>query len=226
MRTLTSSCLLLCGLALLGCDGTVSATFSAGDSFQLGAAELGVPATYQTMDQTVPSYSCATVACPDVGVPVSCVADVCDPEPIVIDTPVGGVIDMDMYIANLDTPYSQINSIEILDAKYNIVDNTVTFGTSPVAIHWAPAGAVSADPAMGAQLLGTVPAIAAMQSGMGQVDLDAGGNAALSDYLSNVQGQIKLFATMEVDLAPGDPFPAGGMTVEVVLTVRVTGQLV
>ena len=78
---------------------------------------------------------------------------------------------------------------------------------------------------MGARLLGTMPALAAMASGAGAVSIDSAGSSALSAHVVGTDPRIKLFVRTGVDLVPGDPFPEGDIDLSVRMTVRVEGTI-
>jgi len=223
---LASTLLLL--LLASGCDDSASVTFPVADEFQIAAADFSLPTALRAdtpAGPVVASIPCGV--CPSTStVEVVCVAGVCDPAEQTIAIQVGDVIDFDMLVAGLDEFFLEVRSIEILDVEYNIPSNTMTIPIQEVEVFWAPPGAAAPEPAMGARLLGVVPALAAMETGTGSVALDDAGNAALSEYVHSTGSQIKLFARTATDLAPGGAFPEGSMQVQVKLIVRVVGEVI
>jgi len=222
--------LLLSSLALTGClSNSATATFPVGSEVHLSSAELGLPMDLRDTSSgsaKVASIPCQPMnVCPTTPVAMACVAGVCDPEPMTITAQVGGVIDFEALISGLDTLFANVRSIKVLSLDYMVVSNTFTLGVEPVEVFWAPAGAVEVDPAMGARLLGTMPALAAMATGSGAVTIDAAGSGALSSHVVGTDPRIKLFVRTGLDLDPGGVFPEGDLGLQVRMTVRVEGTL-
>ena len=72
---------------------------------------------------------------------------------------------------------------------------------------------------------GTIPPIAAMQQGGGEMIVDPVGTQELSDYLVAGGARIRFFVQSRADIDPGDPYPAGMLRVSVNATVRAVGGI-
>ncbi|NOY89642.1 MAG: hypothetical protein GXP55_00435 [Deltaproteobacteria bacterium] len=221
--------LLVALLALSGCvDNTATATFPIGSEVRLSSTDLGLPADLRDTSSgsaTVASIPCLpTNECPSAPVAMACVAGVCDPEPMTVTAQVGGVIDFEELVSGLDMLFADVRSIQLISLEYVINSNTSTVGVEPIEVFWAPAGAVGVDPAMGARLLGNLPAVAAMAAGQGSATIDPSGSRALSAQIVS-DPRIKLFVRTGIDLDPGGVFPEGDIDLMVRMTVRVEGTI-
>lgn len=217
-------------LGLTGClDNTATATFPIGSEARLSSSDLGLPAEFRDSSSGSPAVASVPCApdgtCSSLPIDATCVSMVCDPEPITVVAQVGNIVDFDALVAGLDTLFADVRSIELLSLDYEIRTNTFNIGVEPVEVFWAPAGAVSVDPALGARRLGVLPAQAAMATGSGSLDIDAAGSRALSAHVAGTDPRIKLFVRTGVDLDPGSPFPEGDIDLAVRMTVRVRGTI-
>ncbi|MBO6939413.1 MAG: hypothetical protein JJ863_30865 [Deltaproteobacteria bacterium] len=215
-------------LAAAGCEQTTTATFSVGLEASLTTADFPVPDELREDTATGPvvrSVPCDAVACPStMEAPVTCVSGTCDPEPLTISAPVGDPVDLDELAGDLDDVIGEIDSLEILEIRYQVQRNTLTIPVEEVEIFWGPAGAASVDSA-GVQRLGVVPSILVGTTGEGDVMLDAAGAAAFTEYYENVEHRYRFFIRTGTDLMPGGPFPQGELDVAVSMRVRITGSL-
>lgn len=173
----------------------------------------------------------ASVPCDPMGrcptsdtVTIACEAGTCDPQPTEISFPVGDVIDFDELASDLRELFKELDSVEITEISYEVRLNTLTVDTGDIELFWGPEGASDVD-SPGVHRLGVVPSLPARSTAMGLVDLDAEGNAALSDYVVGTSRRVRFFASTTVDLEPGGPFPAGELTVAVDMGVRATGTV-
>jgi len=218
------------GLLLLvaGCEQTTTATFSVGLEASLSTADF--PVSDELREDTasgpiVREVPCDAVACPSTPeAPVTCVAGTCDPEPLIISAPVGDPVDLDELAGDLDDVIGEIDSIEILELRYQVQRNTLIIPVEEVEVFWGPAGAVSVD-SMGVQRLGVVPSIAVGTTGEGDVMLDAAGAEGFTTYYETTSHRYRFFVRTGTDLSPGGPFPEGELDVAVTMRVRVTGSL-
>jgi len=154
-------------------------------------------------------------------------ANVCDPAPRTVSVPVGGVVDVDELLADTrDVGLRVVDSYDFEEVEYDITLNTLSIPVSAIEVYWGPEAATTIDPALGVRRFGTIPAIAAGQMGSGQMEIDGGGAAALSDFLVGGGGRIRFFAQTTLDLDPGDPFPEGAVRMTVNVTVLAVGSLV
>ena len=232
-RSAWGSLLWLIALGLIalgcGCDQTTSATFTVGLEADLSTADFPVPEELREDGPSGPvvrAVLCSGGACPSApSAPVTCVSEVCDPEPLTVSAPVGDVIDLDAYAGDLSEVVGEIDSLEILEITYQVQGNTLSIPVEDVEVFWGPAGAVAIDPAMGVQRMGTVPSIPAGATPDGAVNLDPAGTAAFTQYFETTAHRYRFFVRTGADLTPGGPFPQGDLAVTVRMRVRIEGSL-
>lgn len=224
---------LLFSLLLLlaaGCDGTVSVTFATGpQELEVSTASFELPPELEdTSTGTIAMVPCGSMGmCPPSDtVTLTCEADLCDPAPKTISAPVGRVIDVDALLADTRDILRVVDSYTVEEVTYDIQLNTMTVPIGEIEVYWGPEAATAIDESMMVRRFGTVPPIAAGQTGTGEVVIDEAGVAALSDYLVSGGGRVRFFARTQVDLDPGDPYPRGSVRVAVNATVRAVGSLV
>lgn len=221
-------------LALLfsaACDDTVVVQLQTGPQrFELDTTSLALPTVLRDDSSGVTriaSVSCEpTGLCPSAdAVPITCESGICDPSPRTLSAPLGELVDIDVLAAEARGLLNRIDTIEVLEASYEIASNTLSIHVPDVEIFWGPEGATDVDPSMGVVAIGVLPAIAARTSSPGMVVLDPAGVSALSDYLVGTSRRVRLFARTRIDLAPGDEYPSGSLQASVDLRVRITGSL-
>jgi hypothetical protein len=218
-------------LALAACNNSVVVQLRTGpQTFEVSTTDLMLPeAARDSADRTrIASLPCGPGGlCPaSPEVPITCEGGVCNPAAVTISAPIGAVVDFDVLTASARELVRHIDTIEILEATYEIPMNTLTFEVPPIELFWGPEGAVDVDPSMGVVALGTMPAIPAGSTTGGAIALDGPGVAAMSDYLVHTSRRIRFFARTRVDLEPGGPFPEGSLRISVDMLVRITGSIV
>ncbi len=231
MRLLTwSGAVLSALLVLAGCDGTISVTFATGPQmFELSTAQLMLPSALDDGSGHIASVPCGPMGmCPPSDtVTLTCASNVCDPAPTTISGPVGSVIDVQSLLASTrEVGIRGIESYSIDEVQYDVTLNTLTFDVGAVDIYWGPEAATAIDPSLGVHHFGTMPPVPAGTTPSAQLDLDADGMAALSDYLVNTAQRVRFFAETTVDLAPGDPTPQGTLDVNVNVTMTAVGRVI
>lgn len=213
----------------LGCNGTISVTFSTGpQEFEVSTDSLALPTELAAEDGTVVALPCdMTGICPPAEVvTLSCEQGVCDPAPETLSVPVGGVIDVDLLLSDSsEIGLVRVDRYTVESVAYAIDLNTLTIPVGPIDVYWGPEAATTIDPALGVARFGTIPAIAAGATSAGDVLIDPGGAAALSDFLVGGGGALRWFAQTVVDLDPGDPYPEGAVRLSVNATVRAEGSI-
>jgi hypothetical protein len=219
------SFVLLLGLLLLGCNETATVNFRSPElAFSVNAADLGLPADLRDDAQpTIRSIPCdaAMPACPSTSeLAVECVGAVCDPGPIDVSVPVGDAVDFDSLRSSLPQPFTRVEEIDIRAIDYTVRLNSLNVAVPPLEIWWAPEGAPS-----GSMLLGTTRGLAPREAATGSVNIDTTGEASLSDYLVGTSPRVRFYVQTAVDLAPGDPFPEGELSVGVVFSVSAMGPI-
>lgn len=219
-----SLALLLLAVLAASCGDSTSATFAVGVGVELDAADLALPSELRDGD-SIASLPCGPMGmCPtSAEVPVTCEADLCDPAPQTLTFDVGDV-DIDEEAGDVSDLFSSIDTIEILEIDYLVETNTLTLPTSDIEIFWGPAAAVDVG-SPGVTRLGTLPALAAMETGEGGVILDEAGRAAFTEYFETTSHRFRFFVRTPVDLEPGQAWPAGGVAVLVRMRVRVSGSI-
>ncbi len=217
--------------ALSGCDTSASATFSIGEEVGFSSNEFPLP---EELREETPSGSrIMELPCGPAGqcpmsdeVTILCEADLCNPEAQVIEIQVGDVIDIDALAGDADRLFRTIDTVEILSVDFLVRRNTLTMPTEEIELFWGPVGAVRIDEEMGVERFGVIPAIAQGETGEGQVQLDAAGLIAFTNYFENVAHRFRFFGRSQVDLEPGGPFPGGDMEVAIRMQVRISGSLI
>lgn len=229
-RAIAACALLATGGLLAACDDTVVVQLQTGPQrFEVSASALALPAALEDASSgTIASVPCGPMGmCPSsASVAITCEAGVCDPAPRTLSGPVGDVVDVDVLASEARSLLRRVDTIEVVEASYQVGANSLTVDLPETEVFWGPEGAADVDPAMGVVRLGVVPPLPAGSVDPGTVALDPVGVAALSDYLVGTSRRVRFFARTRVDLAPGDPFPAGSAAVLMDLRVRITGSLV
>jgi hypothetical protein len=217
-------------LALAGCDGTISVTFVTGPQmFELSTAEVTLPPELDDGSGHIASVPCGPMGmCPPSDtITLTCESDTCDPAATTIAGPVGGVVDVGALLADSrEVGIRRIDSYSVDEVAYEVTLNTLSFDVAPVDIYWGPEAATAIDPALGVHHFGTVPAIPAGATPEAELELDADGGAALSDYLVDTAQRVRFFAQTSVDLDPGDALPQGSLDVRVNVTMTAVGRVI
>jgi hypothetical protein len=221
----------LSALALLaGCDGTISVTFVTGpQEVQIASTALALPVELDDGSGRIATFACGPMGMcpPNDALPLSCEADACDPAPVTLSGPVGDVIDVSALLAEArGLGIRRVESYEVEEIAFDVPLNTLTLGVGPVELFWGPESATAIDPSQGVRRFGTVPRIEAGTSPTGQVQIDEEGAAALGRYLVGTAARVRFFALTSVDLEPGDPFPAGALTLRANATITAVGRVV
>lgn len=217
-------------LAGVGCDGTISVTFSTGpQELEVSTSSLDLPVELEAEDGTIAAVPCGPMGmCPPTEtITITCEEDVCDPAPKTLSAPVGGVIDVDVLLTDArEIGLRVVDVYEFEAVAYEILLNTLSVPVDAIEIYWGPEAATAIDPALGVRRFGTVPPTAPGQTGAGQVLIDAVGTRELSDYLVGGGSRVRFFAQTTVDLDPNDPFPSGSVRMSVNVTIRAIGSVI
>lgn len=216
--------------ALAGCEALASATFTVGVEAEFGGSSFSLP---EELREDTPSgpriveLPCGPAGmCPSSDdIAIVCEADLCDPAPQTIEITVGDVIDLDELAGDADQVFNQVDTIEVLSVEYQVQRNTLTIDTTPVDVFWGPAGSVAIDESTGPRRIGTLPMLAAGETGEGEVSLDAAGSAAFTQHFETVAHRFRFFARTDLDLEPGGAFPDGELEVAIRMRVRISGSL-
>lgn len=201
-----------------------------GQMFDVAASSLGIPASLRDTSAGAPrivSLDCSMSMCPStMSLPIVCNADnLCDPAPITISIPVGGVVDFDALLQSAGTLLRLVDAIEIESVTYDVSPNSLTLALPPVTVLWGAASATETSSTL--MPIGTIPSIPAMMTvTAGMMPLDSAGSAALGDYIVHRSRQVRFFARTSVDLNPGDPFPDGMAHIVVSVRVRAIGRII
>jgi hypothetical protein len=221
----------LAALGLAACNNSIVVELSTGSQmFDVAASSLGLPTSLRDTSSgtaLVASIDCSMGMCPStMSVPIDCNADhLCDPAPISVSIPVGGVIDFDMLLQSAGTLLRLVDAIEIESVTYEIANpNTLTMALPATTVLWGPESATETSSSL--QPMGTIPMIPAMAHPTGMMSIDQNGSAALGDYILHTPGRrVRFFARTSVDLNPGDPFPDGMANITVNVRVRAIGRI-
>lgn len=211
---------------LSGCDGTIDITIETpADAlrFELRDTDLRLPEELRDGDG-VARLMCDDVSpCPPMLDDQSflCVDNVCDPQVRIVVLPVGDVIDFEQINSQLRDVVGNIEAIHIDFVRYNVTQNDLNVPLDAVELAWGPAQATD----LYSDGVGPFGRITQWSLGTNDVDLNEGGIDRLSDYLVDTSRQIRLFARTEIDLVPGQPFPAGALVTDLQLAITVTGRV-
>lgn len=221
----------LAALSLAACNNAIVVELQTGEqSFDVAASSLNLPMELRddtTTPSTVRAVDCSSTGiCPSTTeVPVACSgAGVCDPAAIIVNIPVGDVVDFDQLLQSAGTLLRLVDGIEIESVTYAITGNSLTMALPETAVLWGPASATQTS----ADLLpiGTIPMTAAMTNTTGDMAIDPDGSAMLGDYIVHTARQVRFFARTSIDLNPGDAFPDGMAHIAVNVRVRAIGRIV
>ncbi len=209
----------------LSCEGTIRVTvLLVPDAMTVSLTNLAIPAELRN-GATVANLPCQMGMCPpSAELDIRCEADVCDPAPYTVSVPAGDVIDFDEASPDLNSVVDVIDAIEISEFAYEVTENTLTVATAPIEIFWGPEGAATIE-ASGVHRLATVPSIPAGNTLQSTVEVDASGQAALSDHVVGTSKRLRFFARTTVDIEPGSPVPDGTLSLRARVRVTVTGHL-
>lgn len=210
---------------VIGCDGTVDVTVQTPPDalrFEVSDQDILLPDELRG-GLEIASLPCGdTQLCPPMFGELSfaCVDAVCDPEPMQIVLPVGDVIDFEQLSSELRDIVGNIEAIEVDFVRYNVTQFDLNVPLEPVELAWGPADATGFTP-------GTFPfgRMERWMLGNNDVDLNAQGVAALSDFLVHTSRQIRIFARTSVDLDPGQMLPQGAVVTDLQLSITVTGRI-
>ncbi|MBW2460661.1 MAG: hypothetical protein JRH11_03370, partial [Deltaproteobacteria bacterium] len=180
---------------LASCGDLAATTFETGEiSFSVSAASVEVPMSLQD-DGRIADLPCpADGVCPSSELlTLTCERSLCNPAPRTITSDVAGVIDFDELTGDLSFLFRSVDAIEVVELPYTVQANTLSIDLESVQVFWGPEGAVDLDPALGVQLLGTMPSQSARTTSSGFAELDYIGTQALSDYLVSASRRIRIF---------------------------------
>jgi len=208
--------------AIAGCNVPVGLSFTVGPvQSEVDTADLSIPPAL-TDGATVLQVPCPPAECPSdpaQGFESQCVGGVCDPTAdVTVDA---GVVDLSDY-QDLSSLGDALTGVEIEAVHYSVDENTITVDLPATDVYWAPESVTAFDDP-GVHRVGTVPATPAGATPSGDMDSDAAGQAALSDYLlgQSTSGlRFRLFAHTTVDLVPGQALPTGRLAMSVSMDVR------
>lgn len=223
MRPLRSLVFAFC---LAGCSDDVPLDLAVGPvGFEVDASRITLPTALQSSGAVARVPCSAALACPNLGAgspSLQCVSGACDPAPFAFDLGVMNAIDLSAYSSVLTTLGDNVRQIAITQMSWQAAAMGLRVPVGPVEVYWGPesASGIASD---GVRRLGRIPTLAFSATGTaaGNVELDAAGNAALSDHFLHTSRRFRLFARATVDLSPGGPLPAGRASIQVRMNVRV-----
>lgn len=217
-------------LIITSCATPVSVDVNAGPfNVAISSSSLSLPSELRdnsTTPASIYSIPCggSLPACPSAsGVTITCNgSSVCDPDPINVSIPAGDVIDLDMLSGGLSNSVPSIDAIEVRSATVVVNSNTLTIPLSAMDLYW---GTETDTEANLDRHFGTIPALAAGSTSIGDVALDPAGVSDLSDYLVSTSHRIRIFVRTSVDLNPGGPFPEGDLSMMATFKVTARGHV-
>ncbi len=109
--------------------------------------------------------------------------------------------------------YTSLVSISINSIKYTVRSNTLNVDIPPLSIYLAQTATDPTDPS--AQLFGTVPAIPAGTTPMGNVQLVPNAAAIFQTYTSHLSMPFEIITATTVVIGAGTPVPTGAITIDV-----------
>lgn len=220
--------MLPCVLVSVGCADDVPVEVPVGPlTFAVDVASIAVPAPLRNQGSIASVPCSASVPCPMTApFTLRCVGGVCDPDPVPIELGVMDPIDLGAWSSALATVGTNVRQITVARAQWQAVAMGLRTPVGPIELYWGPesASGIAAD---GVRRLGTVPTLAFDATGNagGDVDLDAAGNRALSEYFLRVSRRFRVFARTVVELTPGAPLPAGRASIQLRFVVRAETRL-
>ena len=210
----------------LACDGTASVTIPVGLSFEVDSSAVQLPEELRDNSDGTPVV--ASVACGPGGlcptsaeIPVSCVADLCNPDGLALEVSLGGPVNLEDEVG----PFlSVLDTVEVLEVTYVVTTDTSTLPIDQIELFWGPPGSQIGDADV--FLLGTFPMLGGGAPAEGSLSLSAAGQRELTAYVETGARQLQFFGRVAVDIEPGDPFPtAGTLWADVVVRVKASGTL-
>lgn len=219
---------LLClgGLTLAGCQVPVTLDFPVGPlSYEVSTEDLMLPTELRSADGatlvSVPCTDQCDLAIEGNPLDMSCVEQLCDPEPFcyALDLPPVDLGDWE----DLSKLGSHVTEAEVRRVLYVVEENTLNVDLPSIRVDWGPETAASLDDAT-VLPLGTVPAIAQAATPNGEVPLDATGAAALGQHFVDTSTIFRLFAETAIDLEPGQALPQGTLKFSCTVEVHLEGE--
>lgn len=178
--------------------------------FRVDSADWGVPT-----GQTVPSVSCDLVSCSAVAAQFcggGCTADCEEPAhtcqahiPIVLRNDYDLAAESPEYQTIADQP---VVSVALDGIWFNIDENTLNVATPTLGVYLGP-HSITAATDVGAELVGTIPAVQPGQTGRIPVDFGAGGQAVLKKYMDDFHMPFRVLVSGSIAVHGGQPTPAG-----------------
>lgn len=212
----------------MGCADEVPVEVPVGPlTFAVDVASIVVPPALRH-EGAIGRVACSTGArCPMASpLTLRCVEGVCDPDPVPIELGVMEPIDLGAWSSVFASVSSNVRQITVSRAQWQAVAMGLRTPVGPIELYWGPesASGIMAD---GVRRLGTVPRLMFDASGgaSGDVELDAAGNGALSEYFLRVSRRFRVFVRTSVELSPGAPLPAGRASIQLRLIVRAETRL-
>ena len=118
-------------------------------------------------------------------------------------------------------PVDAVSSIEIDGIDTTVTANTLTFAVPAMEVSWGSENATQFD---STKVIATIPMLAAGSTTFGTINVDQANVTALSDYILNTSHKLRFFGRTQVDLSPGQAFPAGSLAFNLSVRLAVIGS--
>ena len=216
--------LVVLGASLAGCQVPVTLDFPVGPlSYEVSTEDLQVPPVLRdgAVLVSVPCTDQCDLSVEGSALEMSCVDQVCNPEPFcyALDLPPVDLGDWE----DLSKLGDHVTQAELRRVVYLVEENTLNVDLPSIRVLWGPETAAAIDePSV--QSLGTIPAIPSSDTRSGEVPLDPAGSAALGRYFVDTSTTFRLFADTSIDLEPGQPLPQGTLRFTTSLEVHLEGE--
>lgn len=216
--------------SLARCGGTIPLDVDVGPvSFDVDAARVTLPPSWRGMS-TVPTVACsATLPCDAMAgaLTLRCAASRCDPDPATFDLAAQDAIDLGAYVPQWEAVRGELDTLEVASVRFTAAASGYRGPGPAVDVYWGPASATAIG-SDGVRRLGRVPALMLDAQGRarGELEADRAGLDAFGAHLLHTSSRFRVFARVAVDLAPGDPLPAGRVAVQLEVTVHAERRVV
>lgn len=217
--------LVVVGVFVAGCQVPVTLDFPVGPlSYAVSTENVNEAVPAQLRDgAALVSIPCADQCLAVEGSPLemTCVDQVCDPEPFcyALDLPPVDLADWE----DLGKLGDHITAAEIRRVLYLVEENTLNVDLPSIRVQWGPETAASIEDAS-VRDLGVIPSVGQATTPSGEMPLDATGSAALGQYFVDTSSVFRLFADTAIDLEPGMPLPQGTLRFTATVEVHLEGE--
>ena len=195
------------GCGLISSDVTETKFDLPSRSYSFDSAAFNVPTGFSQPIPCGPTQIVMDCCNPPIGAAPDCNANkiACEQDENGMDVCTVTVLVSQSQMMNLGQEVSSLNSftgyvnITIKRISYKVDVNTLNLNVPDVTLYLAPAGVT--DTMNGAMVFGTLPAIAAGTTPMGDVVLNRNAEAVVKTYTSNIQNPFNFIAETKVKVS-------------------------